>query len=246
MNLKTPVALLTHSLPCIGGLLKRCDPTLVKARTQLLFQGKFTPFVTRKGYKIENSQQLYCYWDLDWEAIVFRGGWTGKLPERPVILDIGANYGTFGFLCRKRWPKATIIGFEPIPDLAKYCERLGCYDRVHAAALSDAPGTATLFLDYSLGLTASLGGNDLLKFTDSQIQVETKKLDDFDLHPDFIKVDVDGGELKTIAGGSKTFRECPLSVIECWGEERHLEVRKLLQKRSKKLYFLGADCLFFD
>ena len=174
MNLKTPISLVTHSLPCIGGLFRRCDPTLVKGRTQLLFKHKFDPFVTRKGYRIENRQQLYCYWDLDWEAIVFRGGWPDKLRENAVILDIGANYGTFGWLCRNRWPKATIIGFEPIPELARYCEQLGCYNRVFPVALSDSAGSAALFLDYSLGLTATLGGNKLLNFTDSQIQIETK------------------------------------------------------------------------
>jgi FkbM family methyltransferase len=246
MNLKTPYSILTHSPCCLGGLFKRFDPTLVKARTQLLLKNRFDPFVTKEGYKIENSQQLYCYWDFAWEAIVFRGGWPDKLGKNPVIIDVGANYGTFGWLCRKKWPNATIIGFEPIPDLAEFCKRLSCYDEIYPVALSDSAGTATLFLDFSLGLTATLGGNSLLNFTSSQIQVETNKLDSFNLHPDFMKVDVDGGELKTIIGGFKTFKNCPFTVIECTGKQRHKTVAELLQKQYKKLYFLGVDYLFHD
>jgi FkbM family methyltransferase len=246
MNLKTPIALITHSIPCLGGLLKRCDPTLAKARAQLLFKHKFDPFVTRKGYKIENTQQLYCYFDFDWEAIVFRGGWSEKLRENPLILDLGANYGTFGWLCRKRWPKATIIGFEPIPHLATFCERLGCYDRVYPVALSNEVGTATLYLDHSLGLTASLGGNKLLDYTSDKMTVEINTLDSYALKPDFMKVDVDGGELKTIIGGFKTFSECPLSVIECTGRQRSKTVQDLLQKKCKRLYILSGEYLFYD
>ena len=246
MNLKTPISLLTHSLPCIGGLLKRYDPGLAKGRMQLLFKHKFDPFLTKEGYKIENKQQLYCYFDFAWEGIVFRGGWQEKLSAKPLILDLGANYGTFGWICRKRWPSATIIGFEPMPELAGFCERLGCYDRVYPVALSDSNGTATLFLDYSLGLTASLGGNPLLSYTSSEMKVETKKLDDYSLTPDFMKVDVDGGELMTIMGGFKTFKSCPLSVIECTGKQRHKTVKDLLQKKCKKLYVLSGEYLFYD
>jgi FkbM family methyltransferase len=246
MNLKTPYSLLTQSGPCIGGLFKRYEGSLVKARTQLLFKHRFDPFVTRDGYKIENTQQLYCYWDFAWEAIVFRGGWPEQMPENPVILDLGANYGIFGWLCRKRWPKATLIGFEPIPDLAKYCERLGCYDRIFPIALSESNGIATLFLDHSLGLTASLGGNELLNFTAGQIKVETRRLDELDLRPDFMKVDVDGGELKTIMGGFKTFSTCRFSVIECVGKQRHKTIQDILQKQCRKLYCMGVDYLFYD
>jgi FkbM family methyltransferase len=246
MNLKTPISLLTHSVPCIGGWLRRYDPTLAKARTQLLFTQRFDPIVTKEGYRIENTQQLYCYWDFAWEAIVFRGGWPDRLHGNPVILDIGANYGTFGWLCRKRWPKATIVGFEPMPDIAEFCQRLGCYDQVHPVALSDEAGGATLYIDVSLGLTGSLGGNRLLDYTSSQMQVETRKLDEYGLRPDFMKVDVDGGELKTIIGGYKTFSKCPLSVIECTGSQRHRTVGDLLQKKCRKLYVLSGEYLFYD
>jgi FkbM family methyltransferase len=246
MNLKTPISLITHSIPCIGGLFKRYDHGLAKARMQLLFKGKFDPFLTREGYKVENNQQLYCYFDFSWEAIVFRGGWPTQLPDCPTILDIGANYGTFGWLCRKRWPKATIVGFEPIPKLARFCEELKCYDQVHAVALAEADSTATLFLDYSLGLTASLGGNELLDYRSEKLNVQVKRLDEFSMKPDFIKVDVDGGELKAIMGGLKTFKNCPLSVMECTGGQRHKTVRDILQKKCKKLYMLSGEYLFHD
>lgn len=246
MNIKTPISLATHFSPCFGGLLKRFDSGLAKARIQLLFRGRFDPFIAKEGYKIENNQQLYCYFDFAWEAIVFRGGWSKRLPENPTILDIGANYGTFGWLCRKRWPKAVIIGFEPMPKLARFCEQLKCYDQIHSVGLAEGNGNATLFLDRSLGLTASLGGNGLLELSSEKLEVQTKKLDDFSLKPDFIKMDVDGGELKTIIGGFKTFKNCPLSVMECVGSQRHRTIQDILQKKCKKLYVLSHEYLFHD
>jgi FkbM family methyltransferase len=213
---------------------------------QLLFKRKFDPFFTKEGYRIENNQQLYCYFDFSWEAIVFRGGWPDKLPNDCTILDIGANYGTFGWLCRQKWPNATIIGFEPIPKLAQFCEALKCYNKVHCVGLAEKTGNAMLFLDYSLGLTATLGGNTLLDYNSEQIDVEVKRLDDFSLKPDFIKVDVDGGELKTVIGGLTTFQNCPLSVMECTGKQRFKTVQDILQKKCKKLYVLSGEYLFHD
>jgi FkbM family methyltransferase len=246
MNLYTPINLLSHSAPCFGGLLKRYDPGLARARIQLLLKNKFEPFVTKEGYTVENKQQLYCYFDFSWEAIVFRGGWPDQLSHQPTIIDIGANYGTFGWLCRKRWPNARIIGFEPIPELANFCEKLGCYDQMFPVALAEKTGTATLFLDRSLGLTASLGGNPLLDFKSGKLDVTIERLDDFHIKPDFIKMDVDGGELKTVVGGLDTFRACPLAVVECIGRQRHKTIQDILQKKTKRLYVLSHEYLFYD
>jgi FkbM family methyltransferase len=246
VNIQTPINLITHSVPCLGGLLKRYDHGLAKARMQLLFKGKFDPFLTKEGYKVENVQQLYCYFDFAWEAVVFRGGWAERLPENPTILDVGANYGTFGWLCRKRWPNAKIIGFEPIPKLARFCEELLCYDSIFPVGLAEENSRATLFLDYSLGLTASLGGNPLIDYKSETLTVEIGKLDDFKLKPDFIKVDVDGGELRAVFGGIKTFKNCPLAVIECIGSQRHKTISDLLQKKCRKLYCLSSEYLFED
>ena len=244
MNIKTPISLVTHFPPCFGGLLKRYDPGLARARMQLLFKHRFDPFLTKEGYKIENNQQLYCYFDFAWEAILFRGGWPEKLTENPTILDIGANYGTFGWLCRNRWPKARIIGFEPMPDLARFCTELKCYDEVHPVALAEENGKATLFLDRSLGLTATLGGNPLLSYSDEKKTVDVKRLDEFQLKPDFIKVDTDGSELKAVIGGIKTFTQCPLSVMECVGKRRSETIADILQKQTKKLFVLSNEYLF--
>ena len=246
MNLKTPISLITHSVPCLGGLLKRYDHGLAKARMQLLFKNKFDPFLTKEGYKVENPQQLYCYFDFSWEAVVFRGDWPQKLPDNPVILDIGANYGTFGWLCRKRWPKARIIGFEPIPELAEFCKQLKCYDSVFPAGLAEENAEAVLHLDYSLGLTATLGGNPLIKCQPEKLNVEIRRLDDFKFNPNFIKMDVDGGELRVIMGGLKTFKHCPFAVIECIGGQRHKTVKDIINKKCKKLYCLSGEYLFED
>lgn len=42
------------------------------------------------------------------------------LPENAVIIDIGAHIGTFSLMAAKRYPKARIISFEPLPENCQF------------------------------------------------------------------------------------------------------------------------------
>ncbi|GAA4834594.1 FkbM family methyltransferase [Kitasatospora terrestris] len=37
------------------------------------------------------------------------------LPDRPVIVDVGANIGMFSLFAAQRWPGARVFSFEPVP-----------------------------------------------------------------------------------------------------------------------------------
>ncbi|MFC1858625.1 FkbM family methyltransferase [Thermodesulfobacteriota bacterium] len=46
-----------------------------------------------------------------------------EVPERPTILDIGANAGFFSLFAASRFPKASIFAYEPIPVNFRQLER---------------------------------------------------------------------------------------------------------------------------
>lgn len=41
------------------------------------------------------------------------------IPEGAVIIDLGANFGSFSVWAAHRWPGAKIVGFEPHPEVFK-------------------------------------------------------------------------------------------------------------------------------
>lgn len=42
-----------------------------------------------------------------------------SMPDRPIILDVGANVGVFSIFAKRRWPGAEIYAFEPLPLLVE-------------------------------------------------------------------------------------------------------------------------------
>ena len=74
----------------------------------------------------------------------------GGLPERPVVLDIGAQIGCFSLALARRLPEATVHAYEASPSTARWLERNvrdnGLAQRVtaHAVAVSDHDGTLEL------------------------------------------------------------------------------------------------------
>jgi FkbM family methyltransferase len=157
--------------------------------------------------------------------------WPGLMQDKPVILDIGANRGLTGFAFRQRFPKARIIGFEPHPNMIERCIKLGVYDEIHAVALSCENSSTALRVNVSEGtMTGNIGDSDGGQFTypDSGITVPTRRLDDFNLQPDFIKVDVDGSEMLVLSGGIKTFQKCRATLIEVGTLARAEAISRLL------------------
>lgn len=128
-----------------------------------------------------------------------------------VICDIGANFGYYSVtLAEYLKPKGRVFAFEPHPATRDRLERhvamnqLGEVVKVMPCALSDAPGTLRMtFREDNTGAAhISSEGN---------IEVEVSTLDSFcDLHElsrlDFVKIDVEGFEVRVLRGGEHTLR----------------------------------------
>jgi len=126
-----------------------------------------------------------------------------------LFLDIGANVGFFSLLAAKAvGPEGKVYAFEPAPKARTALRRNLALNHIQnvmvvAAALSDGPGRAALFLD----ARNNSGASSLNRSPHSGESVEVE-LDTYDRFasqnalpvPALVKLDVEGAEVKVLRG----------------------------------------------
>jgi FkbM family methyltransferase len=159
------------------------------------------------------------------------------------IFDIGANVGFYSIALGKLFPNSRIMAFEPIPDTFRELERnlqLNGVNNVTAfnLGLSSDSRDAQFFFDPTVSGAAS--GSPLgpeFSTTESLVcPVET--LDDLvdrtGIAPDFIKCDVEGGELLVFRGGRKLFEQSKPIVFT-----------EMLRKWAARFHYHPNDIIAF-
>jgi FkbM family methyltransferase len=140
--------------------------------------------------------------------------------------DVGAHIGYYSWLVAAADSETTVVAIEPDPINLTMLHK----SRVHAprvdiaaVAASESEGTATFLTDRVSGATGTL---EVKEFTFNQrnygerprpIEIQTRRLDSIGLErgfPDFVKMDVEGHEVRALAGGAKMLNRRPLIVIE--------------------------------
>jgi FkbM family methyltransferase len=169
--------------------------------------------------------------------------------ENSVCVDIGCHKGEIFDLFIKQSPKQSHIGFEPIPFFAealkeKY-EPIG--HQIFQIALSNQKGKSSFnFVEnnpaYS-GLKQRTYKSDNEKII--PINVETNLLDNIiDRKIDFIKIDVEGGELQVLEGASETIKKYHPTIIFEHGlgasEFYESTPQKIFEFFKKKNYHLST------
>jgi FkbM family methyltransferase len=138
-----------------------------------------------------------------------------SLKNNMTFVDLGANKGLFTILAAKLVGKnGRVFAFEPAPfNLMLLSKHLCRYHQVNiiAKAVSDRSSTARFFLSGSDTVTHTLFEDS--KETRECIEVETTSLDEFfsdkDSHVDFIKIDVEGAEIKALEGMKEIIKRNP-------------------------------------
>lgn len=175
------------------------------------------------------ARALYCLHNgvviPDYEPLL-RQCYTRFLKPGHIVFDVGSHTGLhFAHFVELVGPTGRVIGFEPIPSLAAALRKefqSKPYAEIRTLALADSPGRREFFY------LVNAPGQSGLKFRTgvhdsgtTRIQVETDTLDRQAAsvgHIDYIKIDVEGGEIDCLRGGATTIGQYrPLISVE-YGE----------------------------
>ncbi|MCY0976982.1 FkbM family methyltransferase [Chryseobacterium wangxinyae] len=153
------------------------------------------------------------------------------LNDDAVIFDIGANVGTFLYHFESKLKHQNIYAFEPNKKLNTRLKRLFPSMNISSVALSDENTTAEFKVPVIKGKMVASRGTLNTSYKEKGEErsytetVEVIKLDDWTKSKnlqkiDFIKIDVEGNEMKTLFGGKETIQHYkPTLMVEM--EQRH-------------------------
>lgn len=155
------------------------------------------------------------------------------IPAGGTVIDVGGHIGYVSmYFASLVGPTGRVFVFEPGPDNQRYLRRnVAGLPNVEWAdrAVSDESGEATLYCDNLGGQNNSLvadfnalernANRSGIAAERTEVKVESTTLDDFcaerSLKPDFIKIDVEGAELRVVRGmGSILAGARPRLMIE--------------------------------
>jgi FkbM family methyltransferase len=134
-------------------------------------------------------------------------------------VDAGANLGVYSYWLSKLTP--AVHAFEPHPEMARFVRRARLKNvALHELALSDHDGEATLTVPTLGGAQPSPGHSTLMSGNneaDLKLTVQVRRLDGVigDQDVGFMKVDVEGHELKVLTGAKALIsRSRPVLLVE--------------------------------
>lgn len=165
-----------------------------------------------------------------------------KLPgsSKNLFLDIGSNRGEAVQSILMRRPDARVIGFEPNPCVIRKAEGIYKTDRrvrFYNFGLGSETGAYDLYIpfynNYMFDGLASFKEENartwlrtrVYGYQENRLRIvkvtcHIKRLDDLNLRPSFVKIDVQGFEYEVLLGADRTIRECnPVLLIETPGEK---------------------------
>ncbi len=182
--------------------------------------------------------------------------------NRQTVLDIGAHKaGYLYFILNRVGREGKVVAFEPQSALFQYIKKLKTllgWDQltIEHLALSNAAGKVTLYIPTNKVKKATSPGATIVEQPErsdfgATEEVATDTLDAYchrhHLQPDFLKIDVEGNELRIFKGGVnilKTYKPKILVEIEARhvGQEKVLETFEFMESLGYRGYFIhGLD-----
>jgi FkbM family methyltransferase len=168
---------------------------------------------------------------------------TSAIKKGQTVLDIGAHKAGYLYIMLKQvGNEGRVFAFEPQSNLYQYIMKIKTLFRwdnvtVEHLALSDTEGTVTLYIPTNKVSKSSSPGATIVERKDHinislTEMVATESLDSYctrkNLKPDFLKIDVEGNELKIFKGGIDTLKKYkPKILVEI--EARHVGQEKVVE-----------------
>lgn len=196
------------------------------------------------GFRLAGALGVY-------EAAHFRF-LSSVLPRGGRFVDVGAHYGVYTrFLLARAGTDGAVFAFEPHPEVfaelqRQFGDRANC--RLFRLALSSRRRDGLYLCVPKLRGIVPEPALSYLSTTaePGAVPVEVRSLDDFAVELakiDFIKVDIEGGEVNFLEGSSQTIAtHRPLILFECMDMDRQYEVvRRFADPRDYHLCELDAE-----
>lgn len=195
-----------HAWSSLCGVVRgRASPRLIAERMRFTLTRRVGHFMER-GFPIDDAQSLVAWWEIVVEARLLAG--VRYVPRR--VLDVGANYGVFGWAVKDRWPGARLIGVEPRSEWLRVPH---LYERVFSCALGRNTGRVKLWRVDNEGATATTCPG-IYPVRDA-VEVPCVPLDQLTLGKfDLVKIDVDGAETEILQGGIETLKVATVVIVE--------------------------------
>lgn len=167
--------------------------------------------------------------------------WKGlleHLPPKAVVWDVGAYTGYYALIAAKLRPDASIVAFEPHPEIFKSLLNNIKYNNAtnvscSNVALNDANDEIYLNITNTISLPSGSSICDIGKPIMSTIKITTKIADDIvetsERPPSLIKIDVEGAELKVVSGMLNLLKEHkPQILIEILSDDIERQIKDIL------------------
>jgi FkbM family methyltransferase len=176
-------------------------------------------------------------------------------PREALFLDIGGNQGAAIDVFLRKSRNCRIYSFEPNPEVfVRLRSRFAGKARVTLfnCGVGERAGAFKLFVPVYRGYAFDGLGSLSRDFDDSwlaqtvffydkkflqmrELDCEVKRLDDLNLSPFFMKIDVEGFELEVLRGGEATLRKCqPIILME--SGERDQAIMTFLKQFGYRVY----------
>ncbi len=163
-----------------------------------------------------------------------------------VFWDVGANVGFYSLLASGLVGSGKVFAFEPVPRNLSFLTKHLALNRITnvevlAIAVCDRDGDSPFEVEQTgfMGLLSNKGSITVPTATLDSL-VEGGKV----LPPDYVKMDIEGGELLALRGANNIFRRYhPLLFLATHGAKVHKECCRLLESWGYTCKLLRASSL---
>ncbi|MBA2669485.1 MAG: FkbM family methyltransferase [Gemmatimonadetes bacterium] len=161
-----------------------------------------------------------------------------------VIFDIGAHTGYYSLLAYMLTePRGRVMAFEPNPRNLRFLHKHVKMNRlsmveVLPVAVSDRAGEAAFEFGTGSGTGRLASAGDVRVTTTTVDTVVAER----GVAPGFLKIDVEGAEVKLLEGAIETLRVArPVVFLSTHGAELHEESQAILGSVGYRFERIGAD-----